>query len=64
MSCPVTVIIRNAEGHETERRHVDHDSREDRQWMGKASFWAMRNEHSMEAVPGHCGVAHRARRSP
>lgn len=55
---PVTVIIRDWNGNETQRKHVDHDDREDRQWMGKAAFWAMRNEHSMETVPGHVGERH------
>lgn len=54
---PVTVIIRDPRGAITQRRHIDHNNRDDRHWMGKAAYWAMRNAHSMETVPGHVEVS-------
>lgn len=48
---PVRVIIRDAKGTKITDKVVDHAINSDRQWMGKAAFWAFRNAHSMETIP-------------
>lgn len=47
----VRVIIRDQNGTATTNKIVDHANAADRQWMGKAAFWAFRNAHSMETIP-------------
>lgn len=32
-------------------RHVDHNSREDRVWLGKHCFWAFRNGRAIVTYP-------------
>lgn len=32
-------------------REIDHDDFEDRKWLGKHCFWAMRNGYSVETSP-------------
>ncbi len=47
----VRVITRNLETNETEDRVIDHDDREDRKWLGKHAFWAMRNGREVTTRP-------------
>lgn len=30
---------------------IDHDSRDQREWLGKHCYWAMRNAHSVKTSP-------------
>lgn len=47
----VRVITRNLDTNETDERTINHDDREDRQWLGKHAFWAMRNRHEVVTRP-------------
>lgn len=35
----------------TEAKIIDHDSRDDRTWLGKHCYWAMRNDCSVTTKP-------------
>ncbi len=39
----VKVITRFLDTNETETRVIDHSKSEQRQWLGKHAFWAVRN---------------------
>lgn len=48
----VEVVTRSVESGEiTSTRTIDHNNHGDRVWLGKHSFWAMRNKHSVYTRP-------------
>lgn len=47
----VRVDTVNLETDEKTTRFIDHNSREDRVWLGKHCFWAMRNNHRVTTEP-------------
>lgn len=48
---PVEVITTDLDTGKVDRRVIDHDDFEDRKWLGKHCFWAMRNGKSVETRP-------------
>lgn len=52
MSLLVNVITADAVTQVAESaRVIDHDNRDDRVWLGKHCFWAMRNGKSVTTLP-------------
>lgn len=51
MSTPVEVTTVDLATGKCARRIIDHDDFEDRKWLGKHCFWAMRNGRSVETSP-------------
>lgn len=53
MKFPVETITRNLADLDAApvRKVIDHDSHSDRVWLGKHSFWCMRNNHSVMTAP-------------
>lgn len=47
----VRVITRDMKTGTSTERVIDHDDREQRQWLGKHAFWAMRNHHEVVTRP-------------
>lgn len=47
----VRVITRDMKTGKHSERVIDHDDREQRQWLGKHAFWAMRNHHEVVTFP-------------
>lgn len=50
-SLTVRVITRDLHGNVESVRKIDHENRDDRQWLGKHCYWAMRNGRSVETRP-------------
>lgn len=49
---PVIVVTTNlADQSQSTERIIDHDVREDRVWLGKHCFWAMRNGYEVSTRP-------------
>lgn len=53
MKFPVETITRNLADLDAAsvRKVIDHDNHSDRVWLGKHSFWCMRNNHSIMTAP-------------
>jgi hypothetical protein len=48
----VAVLTHNStDGEIEQQRIIDHNRHEDRVWLGKHSFWAMRNSKAITTVP-------------
>lgn len=47
----IRVITTNLVTGDSNGKVIDHNNREQRQWLGKHSFWAVRNNHSVMTTP-------------
>lgn len=50
-SLSVKVITRDLQGNIESVRTIDYEERDDRVWLGKHCYWAMRNGRSVETRP-------------
>jgi len=51
MTTQVKVTTTDLASNEQQVRYIDHNIPEDRQWLGKHAFWAMRNGASVLTEP-------------
>ncbi len=51
MRTPVLVTTTEISTGKTSRRTIDHDNRDDRIWLGKHCYWAMRNGCEVTTIP-------------
>lgn len=50
-SCPITVLVISVEtGIVVEKKQLDYGKYEDRKFLGRISFWAYTNGHSIETM--------------
>lgn len=49
---PLRVLTMNMKTEEiTDDRVIDHNSKKDREWLGRHCFWAFRNNHGVQTSP-------------
>ncbi|HHQ2714289.1 hypothetical protein CAZ10_10175 [Pseudomonas aeruginosa] len=47
----IRVVTTDLATAQTTEKIIDHNDREQRQWLGKHCFWAVRNNHSVLTTP-------------
>ncbi|HBO5514585.1 hypothetical protein [Pseudomonas aeruginosa] len=47
----IRVVTTDLATSQTSEKVIDHNDREQRQWLGKHCFWAVRNNHSVLTTP-------------
>lgn len=50
-SVSVVVTTTDLSSGKSTTKIIDHNNHEDRVWLGRHAFWAMRNNHSVETRP-------------
>lgn len=50
-SCPITIyVIDNTTDKTVETKQLDYGKAEDRKYLGRISFWAFSNNHTIETI--------------
>ena len=52
----ICVKTTNLHNGKVSTREIDHNNREQRQWLGKHCFWCFRNNHKVETQPKKSSV--------
>ena len=47
----VKVLTTNNDTGEIESKNIDHNSYDDRKWLGKHCYWAVRNNRTVTTIP-------------